>query len=109
MSDATIRLTSLLPIEHLHAAFLSILPRIELHARMRFHHLRCPQSRDDAIAEAIAISWRWFLRLIQQGKDPLSFVSRIADFATRHVWSGRRLSTPDPFCPFSRVWPFLAE
>ena len=57
----------------------------------RLGHVRCPQSRDDAIAETIAISWRWFVRLIEQGKDPLTFVSRIADFATRHVRCGRRL------------------
>jgi hypothetical protein len=91
MSDATIRHTSLLPIEHLHTAFLSILPRIELYAQVYFRHVRCPQSRDDAIGETIALSWRWFLRLLEQGKDPLTFVSRIADFATRHVRSGRRL------------------
>jgi len=91
MSDAIVRAEMPMPIAHIHTAFLSILPRIEVYAQVYFRHVRCPQCRDDAIAETIAISWRWFLRLIEQGKDPLTFVYRIADFATRHVRSGRRL------------------
>jgi hypothetical protein len=79
------------PLEHLQAAFLSILPRIELHARVCFRHLRCPHTRDDAVAETVALCWLWFVRLVERGRDPLAFVSRVADFAARHVRSGRRL------------------
>jgi hypothetical protein len=77
--------------EALHAHFLAILPRIEQHAQVRFAFLRCPGRRDDAIAEVVALCWRWFLRLIEQGKDIDQFVSVLADFAVRHVKSGRKL------------------
>src|SRR5262249_20555030 len=41
--------------------------------------------------EMLALAWRWFLRLIEQGKDPLEFPAAIADFAARAVKAGRRL------------------
>jgi hypothetical protein len=75
----------------LHAHFLAILPRIETHARIRFRHLRCPGRRDDAIAEVVAVCWKWYLRLVEQGKDIDEYVGTLADFAVRHVRSGRRL------------------
>jgi hypothetical protein len=82
------------PTQHLtawHDAFLSILPRIELHGQFAFRGVRCPQRRADCVAEVVALCWLWFLRLVEQGKDPLTFVSRIADFAARQVKCGRRL------------------
>jgi hypothetical protein len=78
-------------VAHLHAHFLSILPRIEAHARSRFRHLRCPGRREDAIAEVIAVAWKWYLRLSERGKDVNEFVSTFADYAVRHVRSGRRV------------------
>jgi hypothetical protein len=78
-------------LAHLHAAFLSILPRIELHARVYFRGLRCPQRRDDAVQETVAISWRWFVRLVERGKDPLSFPVVLASYAARAVKCGRRV------------------
>jgi hypothetical protein len=75
----------------LHAHFLAILPRIETHAKIRFRYLRCPGRRDDAIAEVVAVCWKWFLRLDEQGKDIDEFVMAFADYAVRHVRSGRRL------------------
>ena len=80
-----------LPLEHLQAAFLSILPRIELHGRITFRYLKCAHRREDAVAEMVAFSWLWFRRLIEQGKDPLAFASRIAGFAARRVKCGRRV------------------
>jgi hypothetical protein len=80
-----------LSLTHLHAAFLSILPRIELHAHIYFRGIRCPQRKDDAVQETIAISWRWFVRLVEQGKDPLSFPMALAGYAARAVKCGRRL------------------
>jgi hypothetical protein len=32
----------------------------------------------DFIAEVTALAWRWFLRLVQRGKDPAEFVLVIA-------------------------------
>ena len=78
-------------VAHLHAHFLSILPRIETHAKIRFRHLRCPGRRDDAVAETIAVAWKWYLRLSERGKDVGGFVGTLADYAVRHVRSGRRL------------------
>ena len=75
----------------LHAHFLAILPRIETHARVRFRYLRCPGRRADAVAEVVAVCWKWFLRLDEQGKDVDGFVMAFADYAVRHVRSGRRL------------------
>jgi hypothetical protein len=75
----------------LHAAFVALLPRIERHARITFRHLGCPQSRDDAVAEAVALSWAWYLRLVGRGKDPAAFVSALAGYAARAVRRGRRV------------------
>jgi hypothetical protein len=77
--------------EALQAHFLAILPRIEEHAQIRFGFLRCPGRRDDAVAEVVALCWRWFLGLVAQGKDVNQFVSVLADYAVRHVRSGRNL------------------
>ena len=79
------------PIDDLHRAFLRIVPRIELHGRVCFRGLKCPDTRQDCICEMLALAWRWFLRLIAQGKDPLQFPSALADFAARAVKAGRRL------------------
>lgn len=78
-------------LESLHAGFLSLLPRIETHARMAFRHLRCPHRQEDAVAETIAITWRWYVRATQRGKDVSQFVAAFAGFAARHVRSGRKL------------------
>jgi hypothetical protein len=78
-------------INRLHRQFLAILPRIEKHARIHFRFLRCLSTRDDAVAEVVAIAWRWFLHITEQGKDVNDFVTTLADFAVRHVRSGRRL------------------
>jgi len=78
-------------IDDLHTAFLRIAPRVELHGRVYFRGLKCPDTREDCICEMLALSWRWFLRLIAQGKNPLQFPTAIADFAARAVKAGRRL------------------
>jgi hypothetical protein len=74
-----------------HAAFLARLPLIELHARYAFRHIVCPQERHDAVAEVIALVWKWYGRLLRRGKDPSAFVVTLAHFAARHVKAGRRL------------------
>src|SRR4051812_37515536 len=68
-------------IEHLQAAFLQIMPRIQTHAEVYFRYLRCPGKRDDAIAEVVAVAWKWYLRLCEQGKDASEFVSTLATLA----------------------------
>jgi len=79
-------------LSQLHSRFLALLPRIRTHGRVFFRHLKCPDKREDAIAEMVALSWRWFVRLVQQGKDPALFPATLATFAALAVKSGRRLA-----------------
>ena len=76
----------------LHAAFLSILPRILVHGQVAFRGLRCPDRKEEALAELTALSWLWFVRLAAQGRDATQFASALAAFAARAVRSGRRLT-----------------
>lgn len=73
------------------AHFVAILPRIELHAKIYFRDVKCPNRKDDFIQETRALAWRYFVRAIEQGKNPLSFVSQIATYAARHARSGRHV------------------
>jgi hypothetical protein len=70
--------------------FVEILPRIEAHGRFYFRW-KNPSSQEECIAEMVALTWKWFLRLFRRGKDPTAFVSALATFAARAVNSGRRL------------------
>jgi hypothetical protein len=79
------------PLTVLHAGFLALLPRIELHARITFRHFKCPDKKEDAVAEVVAIAWLWFVRLAQKGKDAGRFPMTLAAFAARAVKSGGRL------------------
>jgi hypothetical protein len=85
--------TRLAPPPHvaLHAAFLTILPRIERRGRAFFRGLRCPQRQDDAVAEVVALCWLWFVRLVGRAKDPLGFPVVLASYAARQVRCGRGL------------------
>lgn len=77
----------------LHATFLThILPRVVLHARIFFRGERCPGKRDDRIAEATAIAWKWYRVLVKRGKDPAQFPARFATLAALAVKNGRKVS-----------------
>ena len=78
-------------LHHLHARFLSILPRIRTHARIFFRHVRCYCRKADFIAEAVALAWKWFLQLAKRGKDACQFPSALASYAAKAVRSGRRI------------------
>jgi hypothetical protein len=80
----------------LHNLFLTaLLPRIEQHGRVYFRFLRCPARREDAIAEMVALSWLWFVRLAARGRDASCFASALASYAARAVRAGRKLSGKD--------------
>jgi hypothetical protein len=64
---------------------------VERHARVFFRHLKCPDRKQDAVNECLALAWKWFVRLAEQGKDASQFPSALADFAARRVNGGRRL------------------
>jgi hypothetical protein len=78
-------------VVQLQTRFLSVLPRIEAHARFYFRRLKYPHQREEALAECVALAWWWFVRLVRRGKNPEDFISILADFAARAVSSGRCL------------------
>lgn len=75
----------------LHRRFLSILPRIRLHAKVYFRHVKCWHTKEDRIAETIDLAWKWFISLAKRGKDARYFASVLASYAAKAVKSGRRL------------------
>ena len=79
------------PTNSHHVVFLSLLPRIERHGRFYFRFLRCPHKKEEAVAEMVALAWRWYVRLVKRGKDPSQFSSALASFAARAVNAGRRI------------------
>jgi hypothetical protein len=83
-------------LDALQAAFLAqVLPRVLTHGRVYFRHLRSPELKEEYIAEMIALTWKWHLRLAERGKDAAQFPTAIATFAARAVRSGRRLAGMD--------------
>jgi len=73
------------------AGFLAVLPRIRLHAQIFFRHLKCPHRKDDAIAETLALAWRWYCQLARRGRDAGQFPAALASFPARAAQAGRRL------------------
>jgi len=53
--------------------------------------MACGDARENAVAETVALTWKWFVGLVQKGKHPEEFVSVLAAYAARAVKSGRRL------------------
>lgn len=79
-------------LDQVQASFLTALPRIVLHGRCYFRHVRCRHKKADCISEVVSLSWKWWLRLMfERGKDPSKFVSVLATFAARAVRTGRRI------------------
>jgi len=91
MSMVVVPTPSALSVPVLQARFLSILPRVELHGRISFRYLRCAALRADAVAEVVALAWKWHLRLAERGKDATQFPATLATFAARAVRAGRGL------------------
>jgi hypothetical protein len=76
----------------LHAAFLAhVLPRVERHGRVYFRHVKCPDRKEELLAELRGLAWKWYVRLVSRGKNVLDFVSALATYAARAVNSGRRV------------------
>jgi hypothetical protein len=78
-------------LDELHAHFLDILPKIELHGHIYFRHLS-PHKKADAIQEMRALAWLWYVRLVDRGRDPQDFVATFVTLLARAVNSGRRLT-----------------
>jgi len=71
--------------------FLTVLPRITRHARCYFRHVRCQHKKADFVSEVVSICWKWWLRLVQLGRNPGRFVSALATYAAKAVHCGRRV------------------
>jgi hypothetical protein len=89
MTDRTTVAPTTLASAGIHAGFLTLLPQIRAHAEFAFRHWRCPHDRDDAVAEVIGLCWKWYVRLLERGKDPGGFPTTLAGYASRHVRVGR--------------------
>jgi hypothetical protein len=71
------------------------LPKVLLHGRVYFRHLRSAELKEEYVAEMVALTWRWHLRLAERGKDAARFPTALATFAARAVRCGRRLAGMD--------------
>jgi hypothetical protein len=78
-----------------HDQFLSsILPAVQVCARIRFRDL--PQvEREESLAEATAAAMISFVRLIDRGKNPVTFASSLARVAVLRVFAGRLSASAD--------------
>jgi DNA-directed RNA polymerase specialized sigma24 family protein len=94
------------PASALHPRFLLLLPRLVAHGGAYFRHVRCPQKRDDLVAEAVAIAWRWYRLLVQRGRDPHAFAATLVHRALLQARSYRRLcgqhKTKDALSPLAQ-------
>lgn len=66
----------------------AVLPRIQRHAKVQFSYLH-GEARDDAIAKAVGLAWKYYAAEIDKGKNPDDYISSIATFAVKHVRAGR--------------------
>src|SRR5262249_43083078 len=78
-------------LDRLQADFAALLPRIEHTIRLHLRQIRCADRRADAAAEAVAVSWHWYRRCAERGKDATQFVTSLASLAARFVRTGRGL------------------
>ena len=76
----------------LHQQFLTLMAKIETHARIVFRAIRCPVRKEDAVQDCIALAWKWFLRLQERGRDINQFPMVFVFLVVKAVASGRRLT-----------------
>src|SRR3954470_9111884 len=78
-----------------HAAFET---RIDSIVRLAGHHFRQlgPEAREEAIQNTLALAWKFFLRLVEQGKaEQENVISQMIGFAIKHTKVGRSLVGTD--------------
>ena len=68
-------------LDALHGRFLALLPRIERHGRVYFRHVKCPDRKEELLAELRGLAWKWYVRLVRRGKDVLDLFSALATYA----------------------------
>src|SRR5262249_13921066 len=89
--SAMASMVTTIDVDQLQTKFLSVLPGVELHDRIHCHE-RCRQTRDDQIAEAIALAWSWYIRLATRGIGGADFPTALATYAVKSVGCGRRVA-----------------
>jgi hypothetical protein len=77
-------------IEFVQRQFLAMLPKIRRQAEVAFRNWRA-ESRDEFVAEAIAIAYRIWVRLVEQGREQIARPTPLAQYALRRVRTGRCL------------------
>src|SRR6185369_14751389 len=87
----SVTLTNVPSLATLQASFIAILPKIRAAGHVYFRHLRCSDTKQDAMNELVALAWKWFIRLAQRGKEATQYPTILGEFAARHVNAGRRL------------------
>jgi hypothetical protein len=75
-----------------HADFLTLLPKLQTHAQIQFRFITCRDQRADKISEVVALAWKWYVRLVEQGKDINRFPMVFVYLVVKAVRSGRRLT-----------------
>lgn len=66
------------------------LPKMEKVLRFRMRGLR-GERKDEAMAEALAVCWKAYLRFEELGRDTTPLVNKIAEYAARGVLSDKHL------------------
>ena len=78
------------PSPRWHKVFLAMLPKIIVHARVAFRHLK-GEAREDAVQEVIANSLVAFCRLVRLKKTALAYPTVLARYAVAQINDGRRV------------------
>lgn len=85
-------------IEQFQIRFMrEIYPVVKRHARRQFRNCS-PDHRREGTQEAVAAAWQSSVRLVERGKDPAKFPSRIARYAVLFVRNGRHVGGRQNHC-----------
>ena len=72
------------------AGFLALLPIVQTHAKIQFRRLPA-ERREEAIQETVAAACLNYQLAVAQGKQDIIRPGPLADFAVRHVRTGRHV------------------
>ena len=83
-------MSAVAPAAGWHAGFLAVLPAVQTHARIQFRRLPASQ-REESVQEALASACVSYRLLAARGRLRDARPGTIADFAVKHVRSGRHV------------------
>jgi DNA-binding NarL/FixJ family response regulator len=73
-----------------HSQFLAMLPQIRRQAEVALRFCQS-EAREEFVAEVIALAYRAWVRLVDQGREQIARPTPLAQYALRQVRAGRRL------------------